>query len=143
MSTLVKFNPFPSFGSMMEDFWNTDSFFGKSLVNIENMPSVNIIDKKDHYEVDVAAPGYKKDDFKITADEDTLTISAETKTETKEEKADYLRQEFSYESFTRTFHLPDNIEAGKIEAVYSNGMLNIRLKKSAKSHSNKKEIKIE
>ncbi|MBS1525817.1 MAG: Hsp20/alpha crystallin family protein [Bacteroidetes bacterium] len=144
MSTLVKSKTsgFPSLRSMMEDFWNTDRFFTKPLFSGETLPAVNIKDNKNHYEVEVAAPGYSKDDFKITTESGLLTISAETSTEQKEEKENYTRREFSRTSFTRTFTLPDDVEADHIDAKYRDGLLTIGLKKSAKAVSGKKEVKI-
>src|SRR6185312_6641905 len=108
MSTLVKSkaNGFPSLRSVMEDFWNTDKFFDKSLFGVETLPAVNIKDAKNHYEVEVAAPGFNKEDFKITTENGLLTISAETSSEKKEEKENYTRKEFSCSSFVRTFTLP-------------------------------------
>jgi HSP20 family protein len=143
MSTLVKkTNGIPSLRSMMEDFWNGDKFFTAPLVNGDLVPSVNVSDKKNHYELEVAAPGYKKNDFKISTENGLITISAETSTEKKEEKENYLRQEFSCSSFTRTFSLPEDAEEGKINAKYEDGVLKIELKKSAKAMAAKKEIKI-
>ncbi|HEY9000717.1 MAG TPA: Hsp20/alpha crystallin family protein [Mucilaginibacter sp.] len=143
MSTLVKkSNGFPSLRSMMEDFWNGDKFFNTPFFNAETIPSVNVRDKKNHYELEVAAPGYKKDDFKISTEKGLISISAETSSEKKEEKEDYLRQEFSCSSFTRTFSLPEDVEDDKINARYDNGVLTIELKKTAKPVAAKKEIKV-
>ena len=64
MSTLVKTNGFPSFKTMMEDFWNTDRFFEKPIFTGETLPAVNIRETKGSYELEVAAPGFKKEDFK-------------------------------------------------------------------------------
>lgn len=126
----------------MEDFWNGDKFLNAPLFSGEFVPSVNVSDKKNHYELEVAVPGYKKDDFKISTENGLLTISAETSSEKKEEKDDYLRQEFSCSSFVRTFSIPEDVEAGKINARYGNGLLIIDLKKSAKAAVVKKEIKV-
>ena len=86
MSNLVKTNRFPSLGSMMEDFWNTDRFFDQPFFNGEALPAVNIRDTKNNYELEVAAPGFKKEDFKVTTENGLLIISAETSAEEKEEK---------------------------------------------------------
>jgi HSP20 family protein len=143
MSTLVKSNAFPSLRSMMEDFWNADKFFTGPLFNGEDwLPSVNIRDKKNLYELEVAAPGFKKDDFKITTENGLLSISAETSSEKKEEKDNYLRREFSHSAFTRTFTLPENVEEDHINAKYEDGVLTIDLKKTGKALASKKEVKI-
>lgn len=143
MTTLVKSNRFPSLRSMMEDFWNADRFFDNALADGNLLPAVNIRDGKSSYKVDVAAPGFKKDDFKVTAEGGLLTISAETSNEEKEEKDNYTRREFSSSSFTRTFSLPDNIDDDHISANYHNGLLEIELKKTGKSTVAKKQIKVD
>ncbi len=145
MSTLVKKSNggFPSLRSMMEDFWNGDKFFNTPFFTNETLPSVNVSDKKNHYELEVAAPGFKKDDFKISTDKGMISISADTSSEKKEERENYLRQEFSRSSFTRTFSLPDDVEEDKINAHYENGVLTVELKKSAKAVPAKKEIKVD
>jgi HSP20 family protein len=142
MSTLVKSNGIPSFRSMMEDFWNTDRFFEKPFLTAETLPAVNIRETKNNYELEVAAPGFKKDDFKITTEHGLLTISAETSSERKEEKENYTRKEFSCASFTRTFSLPDNTAEDNINANYKDGLLKIELKKSDKGLPAKKEVKV-
>jgi len=142
MSTLVKTNGFPSFKRMMEDFWNTDNFFEKPFFNGETLPAVNIRETKDNYEVEVAVPGFKKDDFKVTTENGLLTISAETKFEKNEEKENYTRQEFSCSSFARSFSLPENVVEEDISANYHDGLLKIELKKSVKNLPPKKEVKV-
>lgn len=126
-----------SFPSIFNDFFRPwDSLFdinGGSLLgslNPVNVPAVNISEQKDHYMVSLAAPGMKKDDFKIDIDGNTLTISAETE-ETKEEKEDkYTRKEFNYTSFSRSFSLPDWVNKDKIDASYENGLLKLTLPKT-------------
>ncbi|MFI5139033.1 MAG: Hsp20/alpha crystallin family protein [Sphingobacteriales bacterium] len=142
MSTLVKTNGFPAFRTMMEDFWNTDRFFEKPIFTGDVLPAVNIRETKSNYELEVAAPGFKKEDFKITTENGLLTISAETKSELNEEKENYTRREFSCSSFTRTFSLPDNAIEDKIDANYKDGVLKIDLKKTEKSLPAKKEVKV-
>jgi len=143
MSTLVKSNGFPSLRSMMEDFWNTDKFFTQPLLNSETLPAVNIRNTKSGYELEVAAPGFSKNDFKISTENGLLIISAETSSEQKEEKEDYTRKEFSRTSFTRTFSLPENVEEDHVKANYKDGLLTIDLKKSGKALASRKEIKID
>ncbi len=143
MSTLVKSNGFPTFGSMLEDFWNTDKFFNRPFFSRENLPAVNVKEKKHAYELEMAAPGFKKEDFKLTIEDGLLTISAETSNEQKEEKENYTRQEFSYNSFSRTFTLPENVVSDDVAAKYQDGMLKVELKKSGKTAAPKKEVTIE
>jgi HSP20 family protein len=94
---------------------------------IMNMPAVNITELKDEYMVSLAAPGLKKDDFKIDVNGNMLTISCE-KEENKEEKdKKFTRKEYSYSSFSRTFTLPEEINKERIEAKYEDGVLKIEL----------------
>lgn len=92
-----------------------------------NIPAVNITEHKDAYEVSLAVPGMKKEDFKIDVDGNMLTISSE-KEESKEEKdKKFTRKEYNYSSFSRSFTLPEEINREKIDAKYNNGILKISL----------------
>lgn len=142
MTTLVKSNAFPSLRSVMEDFFNTD-VFNRSFMNTEFLPAVNIRDEEDSYELEMSAPGFNKDDFKITSEDGLLTISAEKSSEQKEEKKNYTRREFSSSSFSRSFSLPDNIEDDHVKASYKDGLLKLSLKKSFKNLQSRKEISID
>lgn len=142
MTTLVKTNGTPSLRSVMEDFFNAD-FFNKPLMNPEFLPAVNIRDEADSYELEMSAPGFKKEDFKITSEDGMLTISAETSSEHEEAKKNYTKKEFSSSSFSRSFSLPDNIEEDQVKANYINGLLKVSLKKSSKSPHTKKQISVD
>jgi HSP20 family protein len=116
--------------SLFEDFfkpWN-EWFDDRSFFNrVNNVPSVNITENSNSYNVALAAPGLKKEDFKIDVDGNMLTISSE-KEEKKEEKEDkYTRKEYSYSSFSRSFSLPEDVKEDAIEARYENGVLDLRL----------------
>ena len=105
-----------------EWFGNDNRFWGTARV-----PSVNITENKDEYNVSLAVPGMKKDDFKIDVNGNMLTISCE-KDETKEDKdKKYTRKEYSYTSFSRSFTLPEEINREKIDARYEDGLLKISL----------------
>lgn len=94
------------------------------------LPSVNIRDNADAFTVEVAAPGLEKGDFKIELNHNLLTISSEkeVKNETKEGEV-FTKREFSYQSFTRSFTLPQIANSDKIEAVYENGILTVSIPK--------------
>jgi len=143
MSNLVKSTFFPSFKAMMDDFWNTDRFFNRSFFKSDFLPAVNIRDTEQQYELEVSAPGFKKEDFKITTDRGLITINAETSEENNEESGGYTRMEFSRSSFSRTFSLPDNVLEEDIKANYKEGLLRITLQKSVKSIADKKQILID
>ncbi len=121
------------FPSVFDDFfkpWNEWFDNGGTMWNrTMNVPAVNITESNDHFEVSLAAPGLKKDDFKIDVDGNMLTISSE-KTETTEEKEKrFTRKEYNYTSFSRTFTLPDDVKRDKIEAAYEHGVLKLVMPK--------------
>mgnify|MGYP001565941927 CR=1 FL=1 len=136
--TLAKRNSgsslFPSFPRLFDDFFTRDlsdwSFNNFSPSNT-TLPSVNIKETADDFHVEVAAPGMKKDDFKIELDNEVLKISSEKQTEDESKNGEnYTRREFSYQSFMRTFHLPRTVvDESKIKASYSDGVLRIQIPK--------------
>lgn len=93
------------------------------------VPAVNVSETNDKYKIEVAAPGLKKEDFKINLENKVLTISSERE-ESKEDKNEkYRRREFSYSSFERSFSLPEVADDEKIQATYANGILCIDIPK--------------
>src|SRR6476620_8994497 len=130
MSIIKRNNSFQGMNSIFDDLFNRD-LLNWGLVNNSatntTLPSVNIRETNDNFIVEMAAPGMTKDDFKIELDGNLLTISSE-----KEDRNDmkdgekYTRQEFSYQSFQRSFQLPrDVVDSDKIQAKYENGVLNL------------------
>lgn len=140
METLVKRNGlFPTMGSksvnsFFDDFITKDLFdwTDKNFAELgSNLPSVNLKETDTHIEVELAAPGMKKEDFKVEIENDVLIISSE-KEEEKEEtrkKDNYIRKEFNYQSFFRSFSLPEYIDESKIEANYKDGILHVNIAK--------------
>jgi HSP20 family protein len=123
----------------MENFWNGDRFFDTSG---EWMPAINIKETEQHFEVEVAAPGMKKDDFKVTLDNGMLSIAAQREASKEEKDANYSRREFNYSSFQRMFTLPENVDENSIAAKYENGLLKLSLKKTKASTPKAKMIEI-
>lgn len=119
----------------------SDSFFSDRFIS--RVPAVNIAETKDAYEVELAAPGLSKDDFKINVDKDVITISAEKKTENEASDKYYNKREYSYTSFTRSFTLPDTADHSKIDARYQDGVLLVSVGKQeeAKDVSRLIEVK--
>ena len=139
--SLVKFsNRYPS---LFDRFFENDMFdWSNKNYSVTNttLPSVNIKEDADRYEVEVAAPGFSKGDFKIEQDNDVLTISSEKKVdkETKDEER-FTKREFSYQSFSRSFTLPVTVVNEKITAKYENGILKVFIPK--KEEAKPKPIK--
>lgn len=117
--------------------------FDRSFFNEMKMPAVNIKDNGTSFDLELAAPGYKKEDLKVVVKDGVLTISSEKKKESEEEKKGYTRKEFSYSSFSRSFVLPENVDPDSVKANFADGMLKIGLTK-VKSLPEKqgKEVKI-
>lgn len=137
-------NRFPLFSPMFDDF------FGRELFNWGNnnfsststtMPSVNIRETRTNFEVEVAAPGMEKKDFKITLDGNLLTISSSKQHSNEETNDRYTRREFSYQSFQRSFELPkDVVDQDNIHARYDNGLLYLSIPK--KEEARREEPKL-
>jgi HSP20 family protein len=123
------------------------NFFDNDFVDIFNRrfsdPAANILDNPDSFQLELAAPGMKKSDFKIHLENNVLTISSDIQDEKTEETSNYTRKEFQYGSFTRSFTLPKSIDLDKISADYDNGILKVCLPKKDEARLDvKKEIKI-
>ena len=131
MSTLATTTSriFPAFTSLWEDLMNKDLLEWDGDLGLTN-PSVNVKETDKDFNIELAAPGMKKEDFKIELKNNVLTISSEQKEE-HEEKSEgkYLRREFSYKAFQRSFALPENSEKDSIKATYTDGILKINLAK--------------
>lgn len=128
--SLVKRNTRFGFPSLFDDLFLNDRLDGWNTQRSQ-VPAANIKETETDFKVELAAPGFKKEDFNISVEEDVLTISSETKksTETKDEKERYTRREFTYSSFTRSFTLPDEVKQDEITAEYNDGVLTISVPK--------------
>jgi HSP20 family protein len=141
--TLVNFNnrtrnSAPHFNNVF------DSLFNEALNKnhaVNKMPAVNILETATDYKIELAAPGLNKEDFQINLKKDTLSVWAERKAAEGAEVKDYNRKEFDYNSFARSFVLPETVDAEKITAEYVNGILYITIVKREEVNTNK-EIKV-
>jgi HSP20 family protein len=143
--TLVKFNDgnksvmAPGFNDIFESFFN-DSFFSDRMIS--RVPAVNISETEGEYHIELAAPGLKKEDFKISLDRNLLNISAERKSEHHEENKKYNKREYSYSSFVRSFALPDSADDARIEAEYTDGILNVNVAKKEEAKMVARQISV-
>ena len=123
-----------------------DRFFDGDLMDWSNdvnttLPSVNIKETKEGFEVKVAAPGFDKNDFKLELNHDVLTISSEKQAENETKEGEqYTRREYCYSSFKRSFVLPDSADAEKINAEYKNGILDITIQKKEEAKPKDKRV---
>ncbi len=146
--TNLKFNVAPfdrSLSNLMDDFLTeTPSFLKHNLSRTRSggFAPVNIIEKDDLYELEIVAPGFEKQDFKIHLDNTLLTISAEKKQEETSENGKSIVKEFHAKSFKRSFTLDEKIDSEKIAAQYVNGILKVTLNKKEASKTTSKDIEI-
>ncbi len=123
-----------NFPSSFDDHFQKEWHSGK--------PAVNIAEAETGYELSVIAPGALKEDFKMNVNDKVLTISFEQKEESKEEGKKWLREEFKFRSFKRSFTLGDLVDVEQISAKYDAGILKINLPKKEAVIAAKKEIEI-
>jgi HSP20 family protein len=121
--TRRSFRPF-----YMPNFFD-DNFLTVFPNRTSSMPAVNIREDEKNYTLDLAVPGMDKKDLKIDINKDVLTISSESRNEKEESKDGFRRKEFSYQAFTRSFYIPENVNREKIEANYKDGVLSVSLPK--------------
>ncbi len=135
---LIRKQP-PFFPSLIDDFINTDwnlkvpTFSG-------TVPAVNIKELDSQFEIELAVPGMKKDDFEIEVEDGVLSISSTQEEEQVNEKGKFTRREFSYSSFRRSFTLPDSVNPTKIDASYKEGVLLVLLPKHKEAQPQPKKL---
>jgi len=136
-------NNFSLFSPMFDNFnrellnWDNKNYSSTSTT----VPAVNIKENGDTFEVEVAAPGMAKDDFKVTLEGNLLTISSAKEEKNEEQTDNYTRREFSYQSFQRSFELQkDVVDQDNIQARYENGMLRLTIPK--KEEAKQKEPRL-
>ncbi|AKD58346.1 Hsp20/alpha crystallin family protein [Spirosoma radiotolerans] len=125
MATLVRYNNVPSF---------FNPFYGRPVINryqntTPNVPAVNVKETEAGFQLELAAPGLKKEDLKINVENNKLTISYQSEVKTEETTEKFTRQEFGFTSFERSFRLPKTVNADAIKASYTDGILTVELPK--------------
>ena len=129
----------PWFSDVFDAIVN-DSFLNDRLLT--KVPAVNVAETENEFHIELAAPGLKKEDFKINLDKDVLSISVEKKAEAAEESKKYSKREYSYKSFVRSFTLPDSVDYSKIEAEYTDGILKLNVAKKEEAKIQSREIAV-
>jgi HSP20 family protein len=153
MTVVVKKRNGSLFPDIVSNFFNADRFLGPRLLDFNGglldpessvvLPDANIIEDEKDFKIELAAPGLDRKDFKVEVEDGVLSISAEKEEEKKEERKNFRRREFSYNSFSRSFTLPDNCLDDKIDARYENGVLKLSIPKKEVTLSKPvKEIKV-
>ena len=130
----------PSLENLLSNFFDDDLMYGDYAGYV---PSVNITENEKSYSIEVSAPGFEKNDFNVRIEDGVLIVSGEHKMEKNEEKKNFVRKEFNYGSFSRSFNLVDLIDEEKIDARYESGILKLELPKNEKAKiQHVREIKI-
>ena len=142
--TLIKFNQdkknnslMPGFNDVFDSIFN-DSFFSDRT--IARVPAVNVSESTDHFHIELAAPGLKKEDFKLSIDHNVLYIAVEQQAETHDTGRKYNKREFSYSSFVRSFVLPQAADQNRVEAAYEDGVLKVNIAKKEEAKSISRQI---
>lgn len=137
--SLIKrtFPTFPSLSDLFGEDWSSTNW-----PEVSWSPAVNVIENGDNFEVEVAAPGLRKEEFDISVENGVLRISGKSEKEAEEKKKNYTRREFSSRSFLNRFTLPENVDGDSIDAKYENGILHLKLKKKDKAELSKKQIAV-
>lgn len=147
--TLVKFKHRPvngDFNNLMDDFFSPfSSLLGNDVATSNRKPftPVNIWESETGYTLEVVAPGLEKEDFKISLDKNLLTISAEKKQQEGEKTMKQIRNEYQYQSFSRSFTIDEKIDGEAISAKYVNGVLTLNLPHKAEVKEATKQISIQ
>jgi len=150
MNSLIKNPAIRGMRSNPSPSWNNplSRFFGNDFLNLWDndfltltTPSINIIEEKDQYKIEMAAPGMKKEDFNVEVDQNVLTISSEKESESKDgrDNDNYSRCEYNYSSFSRSVNLPDISDSSRIVAKYNNGILTLTIPKKADAQKYKSQ----
>lgn len=141
--TLVKFGSKPTNGfNLLDNFFNEiPTVFREDFAsNMKDFVPVNVKENKDGYQLELVAPGFEKNDFKVNVENNVLTISVDKKIEVKTENEKQIRREYSFRSFKRSFTLDEKIDADHIEAKYVNGVLTLNLPRKEEVKASAKEI---
>jgi HSP20 family protein len=129
-STLNDFVP-TTFSNLIDKFFNESlSRQGGSAYSF--VPKVDIVETEKAFSIHVAVPGVNKEDFKIDLNDNFLTISGERKFVGEKESSNFRSIETQYGTFSRSFAMPENVDAAKITATYNNGILELVIPKDEK-----------
>lgn len=129
---------------MFDEVFN--DFFGGAHAHrgfMHKSAAVNIKESEKEYQLEFAAPGFEKDEFKLNLENQVLTVSAEKKNESREEQSGYTRREFAYSAFQRSFTLPESVQEEGIKAEYKNGILLVSIPKKEAESKQKRSISVE
>ena len=126
----------PAFSYLFDDFILNQGWGYQK----DSLPAVNIITSEDQFDIELATPGNKKADFQIEVEDDVLIISSETVSQSGDTETSYQRKEFGYNSFQRSFNIPESVNTDKISATYREGVLTVSLPKKEEALPQPKKL---
>ncbi len=144
--SLIKFNKrnrfFPWTNEDLKRFLSEDAFFTNDFLEEDSlMPAMNVKEHDMDYEIEFAAPGFSKEDFEVTIDDNTLNVTGEKNKEKEEKDEAFTRREFSYSSFKRSLALPKSVNMDQdVKATYKDGILKLKLQKKEESKAQSKRV---
>ena len=133
----------PSFSSMVENFFDNDNDFEKWWKGAKTVPAVNVVETDKSFDMEVAAPGMKKEDIDVSLHEGTLTVSGERKSEREEKDGETFRSERFYGRFQRSVLLPTKVAADKVNASYKDGILTVTLPKTEEAKPKQIQVSVD
>ncbi len=138
--TIIRWNQRPMRRSMLDEMLERgfDTGFEKKC---GCAPATNILEKEDSFEIELAAPGMRKEDFKMEMEKNILSVVFEKEDAEKKEEVEYLQREFEMDGFTRSFTIPETADVENIKARYDNGILFVSIPKMEKARLTR-EIKV-
>lgn len=147
MTNIAKFRPYNSTKILSNGLF--DDLFNRSIADfigsdtLTSQPAVNIAETEAAFLIELAAPGFDKQEFSLKVEQDNLMISAEKESKEEEKNERYARREFRFESFKRSFKLPETVNQADVSAVYENGVLKVTLPKKDEAKSVVKTVAIQ
>lgn len=117
---------FPRFSTMFDNIFENE-FATPNFIKTPVL--VNVKDTAEDFKIEVAAPGFAKENFSIKVEGNLLTIAGEHKNEVEQKEEKFTRKEFNFSTFTRSFTLPKLVDAARITATYESGILSVALPK--------------
>jgi HSP20 family protein len=143
--SLIKRSDWPFIGgSSLSDLFDDDRFFGSPWLRGQNIPAVNVKENDKNFEIELAAPGFRKEDFHVSLEQGVLTITGEKKDEKENKEDKYTRREFTCASFSRSFTLPKNVSEEDLKASFEDGVLKLSInKKELPETKSRKQIQIQ
>lgn len=144
--SLIKFNKrnrfFPWTNEDLKSFLSNDDFFSNDFLEEDSlMPAMNVKEHDTDYEIEFAAPGFSKNDFEVTIDDNVLNVTGEKKKEKEAKDEEFTRREFSYSSFKRSLSLPKSVNMDQdLKATYQDGILKLKLQKKEELKDQSKRV---